>query len=76
MFIAYMNLTTCVLSRRTALKRRDSEIPPTGKLWLIRKILLHFMNTMGDESPYYKRSLVKGRCKHNCKFHHKCPKKS
>ncbi len=76
MFIAYMNLTTCVLSRRAALKRRDSETPPTGKLWLIRKILLHFMNTTGDESPYYKRSLVKGRCKHNCKFHHKCPKKN
>ena len=36
MFIAYMTLTNCVL-RRAALKSRDSEIPPTGKLNTLKK---------------------------------------
>ncbi len=36
-----------------------------------KKTLLHFMNTTCDESHYYKHSVVKGRCKHNCKFYPK-----
>ena len=36
----------------------------------LKKTLLHFMNTTCDESHYYKHSVVKGRCKHNCKFYH------